>query len=80
MYPSWGEGTFLRSGAFRASLGWGTSYASWDDVLLGLSDPWVASAAWGVDMAGAWAWDRDLVVVMLVADGVGYFDLFWWVI
>ena len=28
---------------------------SWDDVLLGLSDPWVASAAWGVDMA--WAWD-----------------------
>ena len=50
---------------------------SYDDVLFGLSDPWVAPAAWGFDMAWAWAWDSDLVVVMLVADGVGYFDLFW---
>ena len=30
---------------------------SWDDVLLGLSDPWVAPTAWGVDIAWACAWD-----------------------
>ena len=30
---------------------------SWDDVLLGLSDSWVASTACGVDVACACEWD-----------------------
>ena len=38
---------------FQVFLGMGY----WDDVLLGHSDPWVASAAGGVDMSWAWAWD-----------------------